>query len=349
MMNIRTTIGRIIELMVVLLFLLAIWYHQLLGYGWMQLRGQLSIVWNARSVDEVLADPTTPDSVKAQLTYIHAVRRFAIDSLGLRDTRNYTTYYDQHGQPLLWVLTASEVFRIRPYQWKFPVVGTVSYKGFFRKEVGEREAQQLEESGFDIDYGEVGAWSTLGWFRDPILSGMLRRGQGRLAELIIHEMTHATLYVPGEVDFNENLASFIGEEGAKRFLNAHFGAEAPETIRYLDFLHDYNALARHLVRGTEWLDSVYQTREFYKWGIAEKQLLKRDMIDSVLSALDTVTFHDTLRAKRRFAGSRPNNAYFLNYIRYDAMKDSLDRVFRTQFGSDFAAFLDFQQKRYAVQ
>jgi predicted aminopeptidase len=287
--------------------------------------------------------------VRRQLEYIGAVRRFAVDSLGLRDTRNYTTYYDQQGKPLLWVLTASEAFRIKPYLWSFPVVGNVSYKGFFQKTAGEHEAHLLEESGYDIDYGEVGAWSTLGWFRDPILSGMLRRGEGRLAELIIHEMTHATLYVPGQVDFNENLASFIGEQGARRFLRSHFGEEATETVRYRDFLHDYNALARHLVRGTHWLDSIYQTREFYKWGIAEKQLMKRDLIDSVLHALDTVIFQDTLRARLRFRGVRPNNAYFLNYLRYDAMKDSLDRVFRDQFDGDFSRFLRYQRDRYSVK
>lgn len=347
-MLLRTTIGRIIELIVVFLFLAMIWYHALLGYGWMQLRGQLSIVWNARPVHEVMADPATPDSVRERLTFIEQVRKFAVDSLGLRDTKNYTTYYDQHGKPLLWVLTASEAFRIKPYEWSFPVVGAVSYKGFFNKEKGALESQQLEEIGYDIDYGEVGAWSTLGWFRDPILSGMLKREDGRLAELIIHEMTHATLYVPGQVDFNENLASFIGEQGAVRFLHSTYGEQAIPAIRYRDFLHDYNALARHLVRGTHWLDSIYQTREFYQWGIGEKQLLKRDLIDSVLHALDTIAFNDTLRAKRRFKGGRPNNAYFLNYLRYDAMKDSIGQLFREQFNSDFARFLEYQRERYAV-
>ncbi|HRH66682.1 MAG TPA: aminopeptidase, partial [Bacteroidia bacterium] len=186
-------------LLVALVF--ALFNRELVSYGWEQFKGQMHIVVNSRPTDEMLQDPAVPDSLKEKIRFIDRVKRFAIDSLGLKPSKNYTTLYDQHGKPILWVVTASEPFAIRAYTWKFPVLGSVSYKGFFNKQKGEKLDSLLQSRGYDTDFGEVSAWSTLGWFRDPILSNMLRRKAGHLAELIIHEMTHATLYAKSNVDF----------------------------------------------------------------------------------------------------------------------------------------------------
>src|SRR5262245_54707547 len=118
----------------VLLMALILWMAMnapLVIYGIDQGRGQLNIVMHSVEVDDVLSDPKVPDSIKAKLRFIEDVKKFAIDSLGLKGTKNYTTYFDQQGRPLLWVLTASDRFALKAYEWKFPLLGSVSYKGYF--------------------------------------------------------------------------------------------------------------------------------------------------------------------------------------------------------------------------
>ncbi|MBK7966760.1 MAG: aminopeptidase [Bacteroidetes bacterium] len=111
-------------------------------------------------------------------------------------------------------------------------------KAFFVKEKGEAELKELERFGYDVEYRSVSAWSTLGWFEDPILSNMLKRSEGQLAEVIIHELTHTTLYLPGSVDFNENFATFVGEHGAILFLKYKYGTNGTPYTNYLQYQRD---------------------------------------------------------------------------------------------------------------
>ena len=216
----RTTIKRIFLALFVIALVIVVAQWELVRYGIEQGRGQLRIIWNAKPVDEYLRSPSFPDSLKEKLRLINEVRRFAIDSLGLKDTENYRTLYDQKGEEVMWVVMASEPFRLKAKEWTFPVVGSVPYKGFFDREKAIRLRDELEKEGWDVNIRNPGGWSTLGWFTDPILSGMLDRSDGDLANLIIHEMSHATIFVKDSIDFNENLATFIGDRGAEQFLLA---------------------------------------------------------------------------------------------------------------------------------
>src|SRR5688572_21409953 len=214
---------RILWSVLALVLILAIAYWDLLLYGIRQGRGQLNIVWNARPVDEFMKDPAFPDSLKARLRLIDEVRRYAIDSLGLKDTENYKTLYDQKGEEIMWVVTACEPFRLKAKEWDFPVLGSVPYKGFFNKKLALQLREELQREGWDVSIRNPGGWSTLGWFTDPILSKMLERSEGDLANLIIHEMSHSTIFVKDSVDFNENLSTFIGDRGAEKFLAYKYG------------------------------------------------------------------------------------------------------------------------------
>ena len=326
----------------VLFFLLLSWSIfniSLILYGYDQLRGQLQIVAKARPVVEVLADTAISDTVKSRLQFIEHIKTFAIDSLGLKVSDNYTTFYDQGNKPLLWVLTVSEPFSLKPYQWHFPFLGFVSYKGFFNYEDGLQEQRQMYASGYDTEYGDVSAWSTLGWFTDPILSGMLRRGDGQLAELIIHEMTHATLYLKSNVDLNENMASVCGEVGAMRFLEHQFGKESAEVKDYLSKKEDYDLFARFMLNGTSKLDSLYLSMA--DSSIIVKRALKELLIRQLVKSLDTVQFHSSSRFKNIFENELPNNAYFLNFVRYDSRKTELKKQLTVEFNGDIRKFLDY--------
>ena len=321
-------------------------YWDLLSYGIRQGKGQLTIVWNARPVSEFLSDPAFPDSLKAKLKLIDDVRQFAIDSLGLKDTENYKTLYDQKGEELMWVVTACEPFRLEAKQWSFPVIGSVPYKGFFNKEKALALKKELEEEGWDVSIRNPGGWSTLGWFTDPILSKMLERGEGDLANLIIHEMSHATIFVKDSIDFNENLATFIGDRGAEKFLISKYGIESSEYTSYLNEDKDYLIYVDHMLRGTASLDSLYSTMRDSD-PIDRKKQLKEKKIKEIISTLDTLTLSvSSQKPSSRFKTKLPNNAYFMNFRRYQAKQVDFWEDYRTKHGEDLRDYIRFMSQRY---
>lgn len=321
------------KIMWVILLVLAVllfWYRDLVVYGLRQGKGQLNIVWNARPVSEYLADPMTPDSVKQKLQFIQQVRRYAIDSLALHDTDNYTTMYDQQGKPLLWVVTGARPFAFEPMEWRFPVVGTVPYKGFFDLELAREEAAQVRENGYEAGIRTVGGWSTLGWFTDPILSNMLDRSMGDLANLIIHEMSHATIFVKDSVTFNENLASFIGDEGARKFLADTYGPHSEELLTYLREQEDEQLYYEHILRGADTLSLFYNNLtpggDTLAWNAEKERIISR-----VIETLDTLSFSYPHQIREKLGKELPNNTFFMSFMRYREKQRNLDSLYRNAY------------------
>lgn len=340
----RRLLRRILLVVLILAAVLVVRYFDLIIYGISQAQGQLTIVWEARPVEEYLEDPLYPDTLKQKLRLIDEVRTFAIDSLGLRDTRNYKTLYDQKGKEVMWVVTASERFRLQPHYWTFPILGAVPYKGFFNEASARKQAEELAAEGWDVNVRNPGGWSTLGWFTDPILSKMLERDAGDLASLIIHEMVHATIFVKDSVDFNENLASFIGDRGAELFLISKFGRDSEEYRKFIHDDRDYITFVDHVLRGTQYLDSLYAAIETEP--IATKQRLKEAMIRRIVNTMDTLTLYSGRKPTRRFREQLPNNAYFMAFIHYQSGQDELKRIWQEEFGGDLKAYIAFLEKQY---
>jgi predicted aminopeptidase len=324
-----------------------IYSWSLITYGIAQGWGQLRVVIDARPVEEFLVDPTFPDSLKRKLKLIDEVRAYAIDSLGLKDTDNYKTLYDQKGQEIMWVVTACEPFRLEPKKWSFPVVGTIPYKGYFNKEKALREAEGLKEEGYDVAIRNPGGWSTLGWFTDPILSGMLNRSEGDLASLIIHEMVHATLWVPDSVDFNENLASFIGDTASYDFLKWKYGSTSKEYTQYLHEDQDYRKFSRFILRAARHLDSVYQTMDETD-PTEQKKQIKESTIRGIINNMDTLKLHLNPKPSRRYEKRLPNNTYFMAYRHYQSKQTEFADEFDKRFSGDLRAYVTFLTDKYGV-
>jgi len=324
----------------------AIWFD-LVVYGLRQAKGQLNIVWNARPVEEFMADPSFPDSLKQKLRLIEEVRQYAIDSLGLKDTRNYKTLYDQKGEEIMWVVTASERYQLKAKEWKFPVLGSVPYKGFFRKDLALELRDELKQEGWDVSVRNPGGWSTLGWFTDPILSKMLERSEGDLANLIIHEMVHSTIFVKDSVDFNENLATFIGDRGTERFLIDHFGKNSPEYNQYMNEDSDYLKFTEHMLRGSEALEQLYASFSSAQ-PTAEKDTLKWQTIKKIVFALDTLSLTGERPEKpsSRYQKALPNNAYFMNFRRYQSQQDVFWKEFREVYQENLRRYIAEVSRRY---
>lgn len=336
---------KILAGVVIVLLILGIIYRELISYGYMQAKGQLHILFSTRPVAEVLQDPTLPDSLKQRLKLIGEIKQFAVDSLGLDSSGSYTEYYDQGGKPILWVLTACEQFKMVPKEWRFPVIGTFAYKGFFDTTRAHTEEKLLQETGYDTRISEVSAWSTLGFFKDPILSSMLYRSEGSLADLIIHEMTHGTLFVKDNLELNENLASFVGDYGAVRFMKAKYGTNAPQIEKY-EFRKQYNdALSQHIVRGANQLDSLYKSFR-PTLTTAQKDSLKLAQIQHIVTRSDTLLGGLVGQKYPWRSRKLPNNAFFIGYLTYHSQQNQFNKEFNEKFKGNFRAYLSYLKTKY---
>jgi predicted aminopeptidase len=340
-------IRKILLGILLVLVVLVLWNWSLVVYGVEQGWGQARIIWNARPIAEILADPQFPDSLKAKLRLIGEIRKFGIDSLGLNDSKNYQTVYDQKGKEVMWVVMASEPFQLKPKLWHFPIVGTVPYRGYFNQQKAIAEGKKLEREGFDISIRNPGGWSTLGWFTDPILSHMLEQGDGDLASLILHEMVHATLWVKDSVDFNENLATFIGDTAAYNFLAYKFGRNSKEYSAYFDGDRNYRRYSAHMLRGAEGLDSLYRTMTSGE-AVAAKRKKKEQFIRRIVTNLDTLSWlpPNATRPSKRFSNHLPNNAYFMSFRHYDSKLDLFKKEMNEKSPGDLKGYLRYLTEKF---
>ncbi|MGR3809034.1 aminopeptidase [Jiulongibacter sp. NS-SX5] len=333
--------------LILLVFAIGIFYafnFKAVNYGLAQLKGQMDIIFNTVPIEDLLTDQQFPDSLKEQIRYIEEIKKFTVDSLGLKPSGSYQSYYDQKGEPILWVITACSPYKLDPKKWKFPIVGEFAYKGHFEKEKVQKEVSELKELGYDIRVGEVSAWSTLGYLDDPILSSMLEKDKGQLAALIIHELTHGTLFVKNDLAFNENLADFVGDEGAKIFLRSKFGEDSKEFQDYENSKLKNEEFSQLMVAGAEKLDSLFQTFD-PQMASNEKDSLKYQLIDSLMFSAERI-FNDSTRFHYRGRGT-VNNASFTSYLTYQGKQTFFKEELESKFNNNFKVYLEELKKKYS--
>ncbi len=191
---------------------------------------EAKILARRQPIAAIIADPTTNAALRAKLQLVLDARQFALDSLGLRASREFTTFSRLDRDTLVLVLSAAYRDSLAFRTWWFPVVGSVPYKGFFDFAQGKREAKAVDAAGFDAVLRPASAFSTLGWFNDPLLPTTLALDTLALANTVIHELVHTTYYAPGQAVFNESLANFVGSRGAERFFAARGQPQAAAEV-----------------------------------------------------------------------------------------------------------------------
>jgi len=187
------------------------------GYYSQIVSGHMRIVMGKRPLAEVASDETIDDSVKRRLDLAQRARVFGIEQLNLPNNESYTSFYDTGQEYVTWNVVAAKEFSLDPHNWCFPIAGCVSYRGYYAKEDAQAYADGLAEEGLDVTVTGATAYSTLGWFEDPLLNTMLDRSDPSIASLLFHELAHQQLYVGDDSTFNESFASFVEKEGLKQW------------------------------------------------------------------------------------------------------------------------------------
>ncbi|MDQ0737766.1 aminopeptidase [Pseudomonas sp. W4I3] len=186
------------------------YYSQLASGQWQLLRAR-------EPVAEVIADPSRPQRLREHLVQSQKARTFASEQLHLPDNQSYRLYADIGRPYVVWNVFATQEFSLSPENHCFPIAGCVAYRGYYSQGAARGEAALLRQQGMDVSIGGVEAYSTLGWFNDPIISSMMNWGDERLATLIFHELAHQRFYVKDDTEFNESFASFVEQEGTRQW------------------------------------------------------------------------------------------------------------------------------------
>lgn len=267
-----------------------------------QAGGQLEVLLHQRNIASMLEDSSVSPETRARLRLVGEVKAFGERHMGFSPSSNYSTYYDTGGSPITYLVSACRKDRFEPYTWWFPIVGTVPYKGFFEQEDAREEAESLKAEGLDVVVGGTAAYSTLGYFSDPVLSTMIDQPEEQFVALILHELTHGTLYIAGDTAFNEGLASFVGWQGALEFARWRHGIGSEEYDRTVA------AFAREELRDARAKEVFIKLDRFYRSDLPPDR--KIELRDDV-------------------AGAPVNNARILmqrRYGRYDEFRAIFESV-----------------------
>ncbi|MFC1525352.1 aminopeptidase [Candidatus Latescibacterota bacterium] len=307
-----------------------------LGYYGHLARGQARILSSCQPLDELLAQDELPDDVGARLRFVQEVRTFAGERLGLNTSKSYTCFYDTGDDPVSWNVSASPPDRLEPYRWHFPIVGALPYKGFFSLSLARRERDLLGAEGYDVILRSVSAYSTLGFFSDPVLSDMLKYPDDALADLLIHELTHATVYVKGHTDFNESLATFVGRRGSLDFLAERNGAESGSVCQALERREDAARFGEFMRGVVATMDSLYQSGGRPEQILSERSAVfegTKDRYRALRGGLAEASRYDG------FLQWEVNNARLLSYRRYHHNLEAFEQLWESR-GQDLRATVE---------
>lgn len=225
-----------------------------LGYYSQAVGGHLEVMRISRPIKEVVEDPQCDPSLKKKLEEVHRIRDFASQQLGLPDNDSYRSYADIQRPHVTWNVFAAPEFSLKAEKWCMLVVGCVAYRGFYNQSDAEALADELRGKGFDAYVGGVPAYSTLGYFSDPVLNTFLKSGSSEVARLIFHELAHQMIYVEGDTAFNESFATLVENEGLRRWLESHKNPKLAHAVddrrqqktEFVELVNDYRSRLRDI-------------------------------------------------------------------------------------------------------
>jgi len=270
-----------------------------------------------RPIHEVVLDPATDERTRTKLTFVAEARNYAIEEFGLDVGRSYTSFTQLESDTLQMVLSASPQDQLTPKTWWFPIIGRVPYKGYFNGNDAIKEQRKLEEDGFDTFLRPTAAFSTLGWFADPLLSTLLRLDEVDLVETVLHELSHNHLFVKGQIRFNESFATFVGRAGAIEFFcnRQGGGSDTVKCLRAQARWRDHQRFEGFIEGLVEQLEVVYQDSTLaYETKLTEREKIFDRHLEIFRNEVQPSFEASTYQG---FLVTPLNNATLLTRIRYN--------------------------------
>lgn len=302
-----------------------------LAYYWQSISGQLSVMEQARPIDDWLKDQHTPEKLKRRLQMVQQARRYAVQELALPDNDSYRKYADLKRPYVVWNVVATPELSLQPIQSCFPITGCLAYRGYFHKQDAMHYAHKLLKQGNDVYVGGIPAYSTLGWFNDPLLNTMMHWQDYDLVGMLFHELAHQKVYVKNDTRFNEAYAMTVEQEGLSRWMNAR--GQPQEYKKYLQDRKRYAAFVHMILKARNRLEKLYASKR----SPGEKRLGKKH----ILRGLQQHYRH--FRHKWHYSGydkwmfSGVNNAKIISIATYHDLVPAFRAVLKSVHG-DFTRF-----------
>lgn len=296
--------------------------------------------FSARPLTEVASDTRTSNYTKERIKTVFEIKKFAVEHLGLKNNKTYTKYVELKDRNyLVNVVVGSKPDQLEAYQWSFPFFGSFPYKGFYNYKEAEEEESRLREKGYDTYIRTAGAFSTLGWFEDPLYSYMLNYSTEYLANLIIHEMTHETVFIKNNIQFNEEMASFVGDHGAVEFLKYKYGEKSKEYRNSFYMKEDNKVFSKYINQFHDEMDKMYKNSNLSK---EEKMIEKKRIIkDYKYDKFKEVKKNFKIKGSYAwFPKQKLNNAVIMGFITYEQDASLYTKTF-DKLGKDLPKTIRF--------
>jgi predicted aminopeptidase len=304
-----------------------------LDFYWQGAAGQLDLIARARPIPDVIQEGGDA-ALAARLTRVREIRAFASRELLLPDNASYTRYTDLGRPYVLWNVFAAPPLSLKPRQWCFPVAGCVNYRGYFREAEARSEAARLRDQGDDVHVSGVPAYSTLGWFDDPVLSSFVRWPEAEVAKLIFHELAHQLIYVKDDSVFNESFATAVEEAGLARWIAAQRNPALEVQVERAQRLRlQFRAIVR---------DARVRLQEIYSSAASDddKRLAKAEAFAAMKAAYEAAkTGEPGLAGYERWFAQEPNNASLAAFALYTDRVPAF-RVLFAEAGGDLPRFYE---------
>lgn len=285
--------------------------------------GHLDVITRSQPIDVLIRQEDTPKKLRSLLAEVEPIKEYGM-AQGLAASDSYSTYVQLDRSAVVWSVVACPPLSFEAHTWRFPIVGSVPYLGWFSRDDADAFARQMHESmGYDVAVRPVSAYSTLGWFDDPLLSTMIARGPhvyGTLVNTVLHESVHATFYIHGQSYFNENLATFVADRMTPQYLEGRYGPHSRELLVYERAQKEWRWRLGKMGAAYEALEALYAS-----------DLPDEEKLDEKAKILGTLR-HD-------LQSSQPlSNATLVDFRTYRAAEDDLEKLYQACY-QDWQHFL----------
>jgi predicted aminopeptidase len=296
---------------------------------------QSKILRARKPIEKVLDDPSVPEETKRKLKLVLEVKKFGEEKLGLKPNESYLSFVQLDRDYVSYVLQVAPFNELTHYEWDYPIVGKMPYRGYFVKDLAKDEAKKFPPDKWDTYVRGVSAYSTLGWFHDPVLSSMIRYSDHELVDTILHETVHANIYIKDHADFNERLAMFLGGLGMKQFYAQKEGTDSKTLKDVANEEGDEKKFSEFISRELDELKKWYQ----------EHKTFSEDEKKARLTEIQT-RFTEKLKPKlksdsyTKFVDLKLNNALLLTYQTYLYDLSDFQKLYEKK-NHDYRAVLEF--------